>query len=99
MSSKPTTATVDLDFPVEHEGTIYERLTFRRMRARDTLAAEGEAREIMAGYLMFAAMAEVDVEVILNLDVEDLEKVSEVVTPLMGKSVRSKVPTVSTPAT
>lgn len=79
------TASVTLDTPVTVEGVEYTSLTFRPMKARDALVAEGEESQVMAGYKLFAALADVPVEVILDLDMIDLAKVGEEVAPLMGK--------------
>lgn len=61
------------------------------MKAKDALVAEGETNEAKAGYLLFAALADVDVRVIEELDIEDFEAVSEKVVPLMGKSAMAAV--------
>ena len=79
------TVTVPLSEKVEHDGKIYSELTFRPMKARDALVAEGEESQVMAGYKLFAALADVPVEVILELAMTDLAKVGEGVAPLMGK--------------
>lgn len=76
---------VKLETPVSHDGVDYPSLTFRRMKARDALVAEGEENQTMAGFKIFAALADVPVEVILELDMVDLAKVGEEVAPLMGK--------------
>ncbi|MDF2369376.1 MAG: phage tail assembly protein [Rhizobiaceae bacterium] len=86
MSKKITSVTVPLDYPVVVEGREYDQLTFRRMKARDTLLAEDESNQARAGFLMFAALAGVDVAVIEELDLADLETIGEKVVPLMGKS-------------
>lgn len=79
------TVTVPLSQPVEHDGKTYSELTFRPMKARDALVAEGEESQVMAGYKLFAALADVPVEVILDLEMADLAKVGEEVAPMMGK--------------
>lgn len=78
-------ATLTLKHPVEFEGMTFTELNLRRMKARDALVAEGEGNQVMAGYHMFAALAGVDVEVILELDMEDLTELGAKVAPLMGK--------------
>lgn len=83
--SENKTVTVPLNEPVHHDGTEYKSLTFRRMKARDALVAEDEKNQIMAGYKIFAALAGVPVDVILDLEMIDLARVSEEVAPLMGK--------------
>ncbi|GGF38180.1 hypothetical protein GCM10011321_31400 [Youhaiella tibetensis] len=84
MESAPT-LTLKLKHPVAFGDTQYKVLTLRRMKARDALVAEDEQNKIMAGYLMFAALANVPVEVILELDMEDLTELGKKVAPLMGK--------------
>jgi len=79
------TITVPLNAAVEHDGITYASLTFRPMKARDALVAEGEQSEVLAGFKLFAALADVPVEVILELDMIDLAKIGEEVAPLMGK--------------
>ena len=91
MSTKPQTVTVDLDFPVTVGDREYQSLTFRRMKAKDALVAEDEQNKARAGYRMFASLADVDVAVIEELDIEDLETIGEAVVPLMGKSARAAI--------
>lgn len=85
MTENFKSVTVELDYPVTYEGREIASLTFRRMKARDALAGEGIENEVRAGYAVFAALAGVDVAVIEELDIADLEKVADEVTPLMGK--------------
>lgn len=77
--------TVPLEYPIEVDGREISSLTFRRMKAKDALAGEGEPSEVRAGYCMYAALAGVDVAVIEELDLADLETIAEEVAPLMGK--------------
>jgi hypothetical protein len=91
MSSKLTSVTVELEYPVTHEGREIKSLTFRRMKARDALAGEGIENEVRAGYAIFATLAGVDVAVIEELDLEDLAKVGEEVAPLMGKRLAGMI--------
>lgn len=79
--------TVSLVWPVTVEGTTYESLTFRRMKAKDALVAEGEENKVRAGYRLFAVLAGVDVSVIEELDIEDFSTISDKVAPFMGKSL------------
>ena len=85
MSEKLQSVTVELEFPVTHEGRDIKELTFRRMKARDALAGEGIESEVRAGYAIFATLAGVDVAVIEELDLEDLGKIGKQIAPLMGK--------------
>lgn len=87
----PQTVTVVLNYPISFGGMEYASLTFRRMKAKDALVAEDETNKARAGYLIFAALAGVDIAVIEELDIEDLEKVGEAVVPLMGKSASAAV--------
>lgn len=81
-----TTAEHHLVYPVTVEGREYTILTFRRMKAKDALAAEGVESQARAGYLLYATLAGVDVAVIEELDIDDLTAIAEKVVPLMGKS-------------
>lgn len=78
--------TVDLNYPFEFEGREVKSLSFRRMKAKDAIIAEGETSQARAGYLLFASLAGVDVKLIEELDIEDIEKIAEAIVPLMGKS-------------
>ncbi|MEO9648468.1 MULTISPECIES: phage tail assembly protein [Alphaproteobacteria] len=85
MTTKPRTKTVDLEFPFDREGVTYSRLTLRRMRAGDALVAEGTEDEVIAGYLLMAALCDVDIEVIKMVDIEDMEKLSGAMEVMLGK--------------
>lgn len=63
----------------------YKKLNFRRLRAGDADVGEGTASEKEASDLIFATLANVPVEVIKLLDIDDYESLVEVVAPLMGK--------------
>jgi hypothetical protein len=78
--------TVDLDHPFNFEGREVKSLSFRRMKAKDALLGEGETNQTRVGWLLYAALAGVSVELIEELDIEDLEKIAEAIVPLMGKS-------------
>ena len=88
---RPKTVTVPLQSPVTHDDKEYDRLTFRRMKARDALVGEEETSQVMAGYRMFAALADVPVEVILDLDMEDLSEVASKAATMMGKSALAAI--------
>ncbi|SNY94050.1 Phage tail assembly chaperone protein, E, or 41 or 14 [Cohaesibacter sp. ES.047] len=85
MSKGPKTVTVELDYPIEHEGKTISSLTFRRMKAKDSLVAEDTESQARAGIALFAALADVDVAVIEELDLEDFQKLAKAAEPLMGK--------------
>ena len=76
---------VPLAHPVTVDGVTYTQLNLRRMKGRDALAGEGETNEVMAGYKIFAALSQVSVEVILELDMEDMTELGVAIAPLMGK--------------
>lgn len=95
MTEKLKSVTVDLDYPITYEGRELTSLTFRRMKARDALAGEGIESEVRAGYAIFAVLANVDIAVIEDLDIEDLTKVGEEVAPLMGKRLAGMIEKVS----
>ncbi|SDR00030.1 phage tail assembly protein [Pseudovibrio sp. Tun.PSC04-5.I4] len=86
MSEKNKSVTLDLEFPISHDGREIKSLSFRRMKAKDSYVAEGEENELKAGFLLFASLAGVSIEVIEELDVSDLERIGEVIKPLLGKS-------------
>ncbi len=86
MSEKLKSVTVKLAEPVTVEGITYKELTFRRMKAKDALLGEGQTSQLQTGYKLYAALADVDVAVIEELDMDDFEAVSEKIVPLMGKS-------------
>lgn len=81
--------TVPLILPVEVNGKVYSELNFRRMKARDALSGEGETDETKAGFALFATLADVPLDVILELDMEDLAEVGAKVAPLMGKRAQA----------
>ena len=91
MTEKLKSVTVDLDYPITYEGRELTSLTFRRMKARDALAGEGIESEVRAGYAIFAVLANVDIAMIEDLDIEDLAKVA----PLMGKRLAGMIEKVS----
>lgn len=82
----PIKAIVDLDFPLDELNPPVDRLSFRRMKSKDTLSAENTSEDLDAGLALYAALAQVPVETIHELDTDDLERISEAVAPLMGKS-------------
>ncbi len=87
VSSKKKVTSVEfpLEFPVTYDGREIKTLTFRRMRAGDALIAEATESDIMAGFVLFAELAGVDVDVIKLLDNEDMENITLALVPLMGK--------------
>lgn len=85
MADKKT-VTVPLDSPVEHDGKTYASLTFRKMKAKDLVAGDLVAGEARKSFAVFASMADIPIQVIEELEMDDFEKLAEAVTPLMGKS-------------
>ncbi|WP_282046297.1 phage tail assembly protein [Roseibium album] len=86
MSKKVNGMVMKLATPVSHEGATYNELTLRRMKAGDSLVAEEHQSQAKAGMALFAAMAGVPVEVIMELDMDDFMDLTEKAAPLMGKS-------------
>lgn len=83
--------TVPLAFPVTvtlpgaDKPSTFNELTIRRMKAKDAYASEDEGNKVRAGYRMFAQLADVPVEVIEEIDMEDMAAVGEAVAKMMGK--------------
>lgn len=93
MSGSPKTITVTLAEPVKVGEETFEKLTFRRRKAKDLVAMDlvkGELRKHMA---MLASMGGVPLPVIEELDGDDYETVSRETIPLMGKSVATAMAT------
>lgn len=89
--AKPKTLTFTPEEPIAVGNAVHETLTFERLRVRHMVAmdkVEGSMRKTVA---MFAAMADVPMPVIDELDMDDFERLSEELVPLMGKSARSLV--------
>lgn len=85
-SGKMRKAHVPLEFDFELDGVKYDSLTFRRMKVKDTYSGEEEQDEAKAGLMIYARMAGVSIDVIGEIDGEDLERITEAIIPLMGKS-------------
>jgi len=89
--AKPKTLTFTPEEPIAVGNAVHETLTFERLRVRHMVAmdkVEGNMRKTVA---MFAAMADVPMPVIDELELDDFERLSEELMPLMGKSGRSVV--------
>ena len=87
--SDAKTITIKLDVPVEHDGKTYASLTLRKMKARDLVAGDLVSGETRKAFAIFASMADVPIQVIEELDVDDFEAVGREAAPLMGKSARA----------
>lgn len=70
---------VPLAYPVEAEGVRLERLTLRRPKVRDLLAASKSAGsdEVLRELRLFANLCEVAHDVIESLDMADYSKLQE----------------------
>jgi len=79
--------TITLEEPVTHGETTHDTIVFSRKRkVRDLLAADtvrGQRNKVSAVY---ASMADVPLDVILDLDADAYEELEAKVEPLMGKS-------------
>ncbi|MEL6752306.1 MAG: phage tail assembly protein [Pseudomonadota bacterium] len=85
-SGKIKAAIVTLDFPIEVDGKRYTELRLRRMKTRDTYAGEDEEDPNLAGLRLYARLAGVEMDVMDEVDIDDLEIITEAAIPLMGKS-------------
>lgn len=86
QSKKPATVTLILEEEVTHGGKTYAELTFGKRKVRDLIAADvvkGQTRKVAAVY---ASMAGVPIQAILELTSEDYDQLEVQVAPLMGKS-------------
>lgn len=89
-TGKAKRVTVPLEFPFDFDNVHYAELSFRRMKVKDTYSGEGEEDETKAGLMVYAKMAGVSIDILGEVDGEDLERITEALIPLMGKSA-SKV--------
>lgn len=70
--------TIDLDFPFDHDGIHYTKLTMRRPKTKDALNAQkAKGNEADKGILLLARLCDVTPEVIAELDEVDAEKLGE----------------------
>lgn len=77
--------------PVSYNEKPYPVLTFRKMKAKDLVAADLVDGPTRKAFAIYASMAGVPIGVIEELDVDDFEKLSEVASSLMGKSAKAAV--------
>jgi hypothetical protein len=77
--------------PVTHNEKSYPVLTLRKMKAKDLVAGDLVTGETRKSFAIIASMAGVPIGVIEELDVDDFEQLSEVATPLMGKSAQAAI--------
>lgn len=77
--------------PVTFDGKPYPALTLRRMKAGDLVAADLVEGATRKSFAILASMAGVPIQVIENLDIDDLERLNEVASPLMGKSALAAI--------
>lgn len=85
---EPKTITVALESPVEFNGKTYTELTFHKRKVKHLAAMDlvkGETRKTAA---LYAAMANVPIQVIEEVDGDDFERLAKEILPLMGKSFR-----------
>jgi hypothetical protein len=84
-----TTKTIKFETPVIHDGVTYAELTLRKLKAKDLVFGDlvkGDTRRAMA---IFASMADVNIKVIEELDIDDFEHLGVEAAPLMGKSAQA----------
>lgn len=75
--------------PVTYNDQAYPSLTLRKMKAKDLVAGDLVTGETRKSFAIIASMAGVPMGVIEDLDIDDFERLSEVATPLMGKSAQA----------
>lgn len=85
------TATFTPSEPVIFNEKSYPALTLRKMKAKDLVAGDLVSGETRKSFAIIASMAGVPIGVIEELDVDDFERLSEVATPLMGKSAQAAI--------
>jgi hypothetical protein len=80
MASKKSTVEIELDFPIKIEGVECRRLTLRRPKVGDILAAEEGAKgrgEKETEILTFANLCMVTPAEIRDLDLGDYQKLAK----------------------
>jgi hypothetical protein len=75
--------------PATYNDQTYPSLTLRKMKAKDLVAGDLVTGETRKSFAIIASMAGVPMGVIEDLDIDDFERLSEVATPLMGKSAQA----------
>ena len=83
---KQKSVTVQLSEPVEHNGITHEQLVFRRCKTRDLVAMDKVSGDTRKTCAMYASMADVPLQVIEELDLDDFNEVAQQTAPLLGKS-------------
>lgn len=78
--------TVTLAKPVEHNGTVYSSFTFREPTAGDLATADAVNGNVNQTLAMFAATADVPLQVMKKITARDLKRIMAAVGPLMGES-------------
>lgn len=79
--------TIELEYPVEYDGTVYETLTLKRLRGSDFSALagmKGDEEEVALAVLMTGAPR----EVIKALDGDDFVELQEAVQAFLPRKLR-----------
>lgn len=99
ISSKPRNRTVDLEWPIEYEGRMYDRIVVRRMSTAEVVTFVDAARQARVGdgdvrLPMFDTVdgTPVPLEVIDALDPDDAAAVNEAVADFLPRSLRPDAP-------
>lgn len=79
-------ATYTLKTPVTHNGKTYETLAFRRPKTGDLLVMDSVKGELAKSLALYAAIADVPLPVIKEIELDDFNALSLVVAPLLGES-------------
>ena len=81
-----STVTFTPETPPVFDGKPYPVLTLRKMKAGDLVAGDLVTGETRKTFAIFASMADVPIQVIEDLEIDDFERLGEVAAPLMGNS-------------
>lgn len=82
-----TSETIKLEFPFEHDGTLYEEITLRRPKVRDLKAAQKHKDSFIQSVMMLANLTELPPEVIEELDSADFQLLAKKVGEYAGVMV------------
>lgn len=81
--------TVTLTEPVTHNKTTYSEIKFTRTaRGRDLVAMDLVQGDTRKSFALFASLAEVPIQVFLDMSMDDYADVAKAAVPFMGKSAK-----------
>lgn len=79
--------TVKLSAPVEHNGTVYETLTFREATVGDLMAIGSFKDETSKTFALMAAVSDTPLQAFRKIKVSDLSRIMAEVGDLMGNEM------------